>query len=60
VSPENDTFSRASVPTLQSLGISRDQSSAWQQLAAIPESEFERRVSAARRRQEIKLAVTRD
>lgn len=34
-----------STPKLRDLGISRDQSSQWQRLAAIPQSEFDRRLS---------------
>jgi hypothetical protein len=36
-------------PTLRELGLTRDQFSQWQQLAAIPEDEFERRLKAAAR-----------
>jgi hypothetical protein len=36
-------------PTLRELGLTRDQSSQWQQWAAILEDEFERRLKAAAR-----------
>ena len=38
-----------SAPTLKTYGLTRDQSSTFQKLAAIPEREFERRIEAAAR-----------
>ncbi len=36
-----------SAPTLRALGVTRRQSADWQQVAGIPEPEFERRLAAA-------------
>jgi|KBSMisStandDraft_5_1062788.scaffolds.fasta_scaffold1576499_1 hypothetical protein len=46
VSSGNDSFSPKS---LKQLGITKDQSSQYQQLAAIPEPEFERRIENMKR-----------
>lgn len=47
--PQKKVESRATTPPkhLADLGITRDQSSKWQQLAAIPEAEFERAVKGS-------------
>jgi hypothetical protein len=37
---------------LRDLGISRDPSSRWQKVAAIPEPQFEQTIAASRERQE--------
>ena len=46
----NDRFSKP--PTLPELGITRDQSSKWQKVAAIPEEKFEATIASAREKQE--------
>ena len=46
--PRNKRSSREDrIPELKDLGISKNQSSTWQQLATIPEPEFERRLAKA-------------
>lgn len=43
-----DRGDRNTPPTLNDIGISKDQSSRWQKLAAVPEDKFEQAVAAAK------------
>ncbi|HUV63435.1 MAG TPA: MT-A70 family methyltransferase [Sedimentisphaerales bacterium] len=50
ISPGNPQLSDGTTigPSLSELGISRDQSSAWQKVASLPEKDFERHLTEAR------------
>jgi len=53
-----DQSDNTTSPTLQSFGISKDQSSAFQKIAALPEEVFEREIAVAKEESEKRVELT--
>lgn len=53
-----DQSDNTTSPTLQSFGISKDQSSAFQKIAALPEDVFEREIASAKEESEKRVELT--
>jgi hypothetical protein len=53
-----DQSDNTTSPTLQSFGISKDQSSAFQKIAALPEEVFEREIATAKAETEKRIELT--
>jgi site-specific DNA-methyltransferase (adenine-specific) len=53
-----DQSDKTTSPTLQSFGISKDQSSAFQKIAALPEEVFEREIAVAKEESEKRVELT--